>query len=85
MANPPCPPTRIFDDSDFEAFVRQTLAKIVEGQLKLETKLAASIQFNSDRIEDLKKSGSAVTTFLSSLNTEAEKRHKQTRKFFTTE
>ena len=40
---------------DFEAFVRATLSKLVEGQRQLEAQLGASIEFNSERISGLEK------------------------------
>ena len=40
---------------DFEDFVRATLTKLVDGQKQLEDRLAASIEFNSERISDLEK------------------------------
>lgn len=38
------------DVEDFETFVRATLQMLVQGQKQLETKLAKSIEFNSERI-----------------------------------
>ena len=44
------------DRHDFQAFVRSSLAKLVEGQQQMELNLAASIEFNSERIVKLEKS-----------------------------
>ena len=61
------------DDSvaqDFEAFVRSTLSKLVEGQQLLETKLGASIEFNSERITDLEKAKADLEKSFNTLKVE---------------
>ena len=57
-------------DEDFEAFVRSTLCTIVEGQRQLEVKLAASIQFNSEKITELENSKDALHKSLSIVSSE---------------
>ena len=53
---------------EFEVFVRSTLAKLVDGQKQLEARLAASIEFNSERISDLEKAKMGLEKEVSGLS-----------------
>ena len=58
------------DHLEFENFVRSTLSKLVEGQQQLEARLAASIEFNSERIVVLEKAKMGLEMSVSALEGE---------------